>query len=148
MSEDTAKALLKHPFAVHAAQAAEDTISYDKQGFFTPDIYFTNDPKGLWAANNLRRYIVKMGYQAEIALDPVAIKGRVDSWVLLAVGQIPENFLDDIKNYMSIEEIATKTAAYCVQMNDNGQRKKTAETAMFHALQGIKSGQKPSPASN
>ena len=148
MSEDNYKTYLKHPFAINAAQRVEDKISYKNQGFFTPDIYFTNGRNGLWAANNLRRYIVKMGYQAEIGIDPVKIPGRGVDSILLKVGQIPEQFLDDIKNFMSIEEISSKKANYCVQMDDNGQRKENAETAMFHALKVLKNGQKPSPAAN
>lgn len=145
MTDNNNKLKLMHPFELHAAQAVVDIKSME-EGSFTPDIYFTDGPQGLWAANKLRRYIIKMGYQAEIALDPVTT--RHGACQHLKVGRIPESFLYDIKHFMSVEEIHQKKAHYCVQMDDNGKFKTTAETAMWHAFEASKKNQKPRSTPN
>ena len=134
MSEQSLKGAIKHPFEVRAAQAVEDIKSME-EGFFTPDIYFTNGPKGLWAAHQLRGYIIRMGYQAEVDIDTVGVDGI--SCLHLKVGKIPEQFLQDIKDFMSTEEVLKKKTHYCVRMVDNGQFKKNAETAMWHAFKAF-----------
>lgn len=129
--------LIKHEFEVNAAQAAEDKAAIEAQGHFAPDIYFSNNPEGLWAAHELNRYIRKMGYSAEIALDPVDIKSQ-GLCLHLKVGTIPQGFLEDIKDYMTMREVERGKIGFALWMNDNGYYKQTHETAMMAAFKDIK----------
>lgn len=137
MSEEIYGKLVKHQFEVNAAQAAEDKKSMQEHGFYTPDIYFRNNPEGLWAAQELNRYIKKMGYDAEIAIDPVDSKAH-GLCQHLKVGKIPQAFLEDIKDFLSMRETQQKKANLALWMDENGTRKQTHETAMMAAFQNMK----------
>ncbi len=138
MTNDVDKPYLKHAYAVQASQRLEDKVVFEKDGYFTPEIYFTNGRNGLWNAHMLRGFIVRMGYQAEIDISPAKIPGRGVEGIVLKVGQIPARALDDIKDFMSIKEIETNKAHFCVQMDENGVARPNAETAMFHAFKALK----------
>ena len=129
--------LIQHQFEVQAAQAARDKQAMEDQGFFTPDIFFRNNPEGLWAAQELNRYIRKMGYDSEIALDPVESKAH-GFCQHLKVGKIPQLFLEDIKDFLSMREVEQNTAPLALWMNENGHMKQTHETTMMMAFQNVK----------
>ena len=137
MSEEINGTLIKHKFEVHAAQAAEDKRSMQEHGFYTPDIYFRNNPEGLWAAQELNRYIRKMGYDSEIAIDTVDSKTH-GACQHLKVGKIPQAFLEDIKDFLSMREAQQKKASLALRIDENGTCKPTHETAMMVAFQGLK----------
>jgi len=139
MSDNPLKKMLKHPFEIHASQATEDAAAMEEDGYFTPDLYFNNTPDGLWSATTLRRFIVKMGYAAEVALDPVQTK-KAGLCLKLEVGQIPQHFLEDIKDFMTMREAETGKPHFCLWMDENGCTKGTDQTAMWHAFQSLKKG--------
>ncbi len=141
MSKEIYGTLIKHEFEVNAAQAAEDRVAMEARGYFAPDIYFANNPDGLWAAHELNRYINKMGYDAEIALDNVDLKSH-GSCLHLKVGIIPQAFLEDIKDYMSMREVQRGKMGFALWMDDNGRHKQTHETTMMAAFKGMKTGQR------
>ncbi len=141
MSKEIYGTLIKHEFEVNAAQAAEDKVAIEAQGHFAPDVYFANNPDGLWAAHQLNRYIKKMGYDAEIALDNVDTKSY-GPCLHLKVGIIPQAFLEDIKDFMSMREVQQGKAGFALWMDDNGHYKQTRETVMMAAFKDMKTGQR------
>lgn len=136
-------------FETRLAQSAQDKLVLEEEGYFTPDVYFPDEAQGLWRAENMRRYIIKRGYSAEIDLDrPVLMAGNQrQSTVHLIVGRIPQEFLQDIKDFASTEERPTGCPQYYLAIRDNGVSKQTAETAMMQAFQALdgKSRQKFKP---
>lgn len=142
MTKDIYGTLIKHEFEVNAAQAAEDKVAIEAQGYFAPDVYFSHNPDGLWAAHELCRYIKKMGYDAEIALDTVETKTHKNCLHLM-VGVVPQTFLEDIKDYISMREVERGKASFALWMDDNGHYKKNHETAMMAAFKDIKTKHGP-----
>ena len=140
MSDEIYGKLIKHHFEVNAAQAVQDKQSMEDAGYYTPNIYFSNDPEGLWSANELKRFIKKMGYDAEIAIDPVQNK-TYGHCQLLQVGKIPQTFLEDIKDFISMREAQLKKGSFALWIEQNGQLKRTGETAMMEAFKNIKVSQ-------
>lgn len=139
MTKDTPKLPIMHQFDVHAAQAAEDKLSMQEKGFFTPDVYFPNNPEGLWAAQELNRYIKKMGYDSEIALDSVDVNGRGLCQVL-NVGKIPQAFLEDIKDFLTMREAQQQKGSLALFIVENGHHKVTHQTTMMAAFENMNNG--------
>lgn len=139
MTKEIYGTLIKHEFEVHAAQAAEDKVSMEAQGFFTPDVYFKNNPEGLWAAHELHRYINKMGYDSEIALDPV-VHEKHGACLQLMIGIIPQNFMEDIKDFITMREAQQGKDKIVLWLDHNGHFKQTQETVMMAAFKQIKKG--------
>ncbi|HEY0901113.1 MAG TPA: hypothetical protein VGD95_03210 [Micavibrio sp.] len=137
MTKEIYGTLIKHEFEVHAAQAAEDKVAIEAQGYFAPDVFYKNNPEGLWAAHELSRYIRKMGYDAEIALDPIEDK-KHGSCLHLQVGIVPQNFLEDIKDFISMREIQQGKDKLVLFMADNGHYKQNHETTMMTAFKQLK----------
>ena len=144
MTKEIYGTLIKHDFDVQAAQAAEDKVAIEAQGYFAPDIFYKNDPEGLWAAHELNRYIRKMGYDAEIALDPIENRTH-GSCLHLKVGRIPQAFLEDIKDFVTMREVQQGKDKLVLWMDENGHYKQNHETAMMAAFKQIKPSGKRNP---
>ena len=144
MTKDIYGTLIKHEFEVQAAQAAEDKVAIEAQGYFAPDFFYKNNPEGLWAAHELSRYIRKMGYDAEIALDPVEHR-KHGACLQLMVGIVPQAFLEDIKDFISMREAQLGKDKMVLWMEENGHYKQSHETTMMVAFQQLKKSN-PGPA--
>ena len=110
----------------------------EEEGFYTPDFYYPFTPLGIWDAQFLLRFIRKMGYEAEFALDPVEVKGGTFFHVL-HVGKIPQAFMEDIKDFISGYEISNSRDGTCPKVVNNGVFKHNAETAMMRAFRELES---------
>ncbi len=139
--------LIRHQFESQAAQASRDKLAMEEQGFFTPDIYFRNNPEGLWVAQELNRYIRKMGYDSEISLDPVPSKNH-GLCQHLKVGKIPQSFLEDIKDFLSMREAQQGVSSLALWMNENGHMKQNHETSMMAAFRNMKPLKRPGKSSD